>query len=53
MWWHRDCDCTPEPVTVQVTIADAGGNIRAVREAQFLLLPHGKHPAHGRHEREG
>lgn len=49
LWWdpfahrHHPCDCPPVPQVVTVTVTDHEGNVRAVREGQFLVRQHRWH----------
>jgi hypothetical protein len=45
-----ECTCPPRSVLVTVTLTDAAGNVRAVRETQFYVRPHHHHDRHGHHE---
>ena len=52
-WWHHPhhegpghhhpCDCEPRRVLVTVTISDAQGNVRAVRDTEYFVRPHHHH----------
>lgn len=39
----RDREVELGKQVVTVTITDAGGNVRAVRDAEFLVRPHSHH----------
>lgn len=43
----RPCWCVPERVTVTVTVTDAAGDVRFVRDGEFLVYRHhrGRHAA--------
>lgn len=47
-----ECLCEPRPVLVLVTLTDADGNVRDVRETQFYVRPHHHHDWLGHHEHE-
>lgn len=61
LWWdpfphrhhdHPPCDCDPVPQMATVTVKDAAGDVRAVRDAEFYVRPHRDHRERGgRHER--
>ena len=40
---RRPCDCDLRAVLVTVTIKDAAGNVRAVRDTQYFVRPHRHH----------